>query len=88
MSSIAKDADKKTIEDIFAEIGKKISDKYTKTDIFIPSYKLIANNKNFYITLLFKKSTPFNSFKDDIFFTITLSENYPEEVWRCPDRRW
>ena len=35
MSSIAKDADKKTIEDIFAEIGKKISDKYTKTDIFI-----------------------------------------------------
>lgn len=79
MSSIAKDADKKTIEDIFAEIGKKISDKYTKTDIFIPSYKLIANNKNFYITLLFKKSTPFNSFKDDIFFTITLSENYPEE---------
>ena len=34
MSSIAKDADKKTIEAIFAEIGKKISDKYTKTDIF------------------------------------------------------
>lgn len=67
------------LKDIFIEIGKKLTSTYTKPEILITSYKFISNKNNLYITLLFKSSTNFNIFKENIFFTITLSEKYPEE---------
>lgn len=67
------------LKDTFIEIGKKLTSTFTNPELLITSYKFISNKNNLYITLLYKSTTTFNVFQENIFFTITLSEKYPEE---------
>lgn len=82
----SKQKTKKTmLEERFIKLGDEIVSKYKNEKVLIPSYKLLAKTRHLYITLHYKKSTDINLYKIDVFFTIELSMNFPEEppLVRC-----
>lgn len=70
---------------IFQVISEKLLTECNKKDLLIPSSKLISNEQLFCIQLLYKKSTELNPFKDNILFSITLTQFFPieEPYVRC-----
>lgn len=70
---------------VFGIISDRLVKECNKKGILITSSKFISNEQLFYIQLLYKKSTEFNPFKDDILFSITLTQAFPieEPYVRC-----
>ena len=64
---------------IFSEIIKELISKYLIKSKIIPTYRFIENDKYLYIIIRLIQNSEYNPYKNqDIYFSITLDDKFPE----------
>ena len=65
---------------IFSEIINQLTSKYSIDQKLIPTYRFIENDKYLYIIIRLIKNTEYNPYQNDIYFSITLNDKFPESL--------
>jgi len=65
---------------IFSEIINQLISKYSIDQKLIPTYRFIENDKYLYIIIRLIKNTEYNPYQNDIYFSITLNDKFPESL--------
>ena len=65
---------------IFSEIINQLTSKYSIDQKLIPNYRFIENDKYLYIIIRLIKNTEYNPYQNDIYFSITLNDKFPESL--------
>ena len=65
---------------IFSEIINQLTSKYSIDQKLIPTYRFIENDKYLYIIIRLIRNTDYNSYQNDIYFSITLNDKFPESL--------
>jgi ubiquitin-protein ligase len=65
---------------IFSEIINQLTSKYSIDQKLIPTYRFIENDKYLYIIIRLIRNTEYNPYQNDIYFSITLNDKFPESL--------
>ena len=65
---------------IFSEIINQLTSKYSIDQKLIPTYRFIENDKYLYIIIRLIRNTDYNPYQNDIYFSITLNDKFPESL--------
>lgn len=65
---------------IFSEIINQLISKYSIDQKLIPTYRFIENDKYLYIIIRLIRNTEYNPYQNDIYFSITLNDKFPESL--------
>ena len=65
---------------IFSEIINRLTSKYSIDQKLIPTYRFIENDKYLYIIIRLIRNTEYNPYQNDIYFSITLNDKFPESL--------
>jgi ubiquitin-protein ligase len=65
---------------IFSEIINQLISKYSIDQKLIPTYRFIENDKYLYIIIRLIRNTDYNPYQNDIYFSITLNDKFPESL--------
>ena len=65
---------------IFSEIINQLTLKYSIDQKLIPTYRFIENDKYLYIIIRLIRNTEYNPYQNDIYFSITLNDKFPESL--------
>ena len=65
---------------IFSEIINQLTSKYSIDQKLIPTYRFIENDKYLYIITRLIRNTEYNPYQNDIYFSITLNDKFPESL--------
>jgi hypothetical protein len=66
-------------KELFSQIVKKLTSKYSIKSKIIPTFRYIENGKSLYLLIKYKRKTEYNVFQSiDLYFSIALDEKFPD----------
>ena len=65
---------------IFFFLLNQLTSKYSIDQKLIPTYRFIENDKYLYIIIRLIRNTEYNPYQNDIYFSITLNDKFPESL--------